>query len=167
VAGVFLRSRQDPGRPVAADGTSGTPKDFRERAVMLIVFFRPEFGKPRLEQLARAYNTLRAAGAEVLAIPIGTAPAVWPFPFPLVVEGGEETVRTYALMRRTLSDADPRDERPLPEHMELLVDRFGYVRARWLPSASEAWRDLDPLQHQIILLAEEPKILPPPDDHVH
>ena len=120
-----------------------------------------------MKHLAGIYQRLQAAGGEVLAVPLsdaGTAPGL---PFPVLAEGAEETVRTYALLRRTLSNPDPRDERPLPEHMELLVDRFGYVRARWVPAEREGWRDLDLLLQQAALLAQEPQILPPPDDHVH
>jgi hypothetical protein len=48
--------------------------------------------------------------------------------------------------------------------MEFLVDRFGYVRARgFLAEANSgpAWAA------QIEALAVEPRVRPPPDDHVH
>ena len=58
-----------------------------------------------------------------------------------------------------------------PSHMEFLLDRFGYARARWVPQdeegAGEGWRDTQFLLGQIERIHREPRILPPPDDHVH
>jgi putative copper resistance protein D len=72
-----------------------------------------------------------------------------------------------ALFRRTLRDADPRDAHPLPAHLELLVDRFGYLRARWLPGEDERWREPAFLREQVRRLATEPKLREPPDEHAH
>lgn len=55
----------------------------------------------------------------------------------------------------------------VPAHMELLIDRYGYARVRWLPRGGNAWRDLERLGAHIQALAAEPEIKPPPDDHVH
>jgi hypothetical protein len=42
------------------------------------------------------------------------------------------------------------------------------VRARWLAEPeSQEWRDADRLLRQIDLLRDEPRLMPPPDDHVH
>jgi putative copper resistance protein D len=150
-----------------AEGETASLKDFRGRGAVLLVFFRGTASQARMAQLGRMHQQLRAAGVEVLAVPIDDAGARSGLPLPVVTEGAEETVRTYALLRRTLSNADPRDERPLPEHMELLIDRFGYVRARWIPGAGEGWRDAAVLLQQAALLAREKQILPPPEDHVH
>ena len=62
-------------------------------------------------------------------------------------------------MRRTESRGSQ-----VPAHMELLIDRFGYVRARWLPGDQPDWHDLI---RQVEVLAAEPQVRPPPDDHVH
>jgi putative copper resistance protein D len=52
--------------------------------------------------------------------------------------------------------------------MELLIDRFGYLRARWIPSEDEpGWQDLQQIESELRRLAQEPAILPPPDEHVH
>ena len=56
---------------------------------------------------------------------------------------------------------------PLPLHLELLIDRFGYVRARWIPGTGEGWRNSELLLHQAALLVSENQVLPPPGDHVH
>ena len=147
---------------------SSTLKDYRGRSAVLLVFFSLPDSQARLEQLARGYAALRDVGAEVIAVPIaGDGTAAEDLPFPVVVEGADESVRAYALLRRTLSNADPRDSSPLPTHMEMLIDRFGYIRARWLPGESEGWQDLELLKAQLAALAREPQVKPPPDDHVH
>jgi putative copper resistance protein D len=54
--------------------------------------------------------------------------------------------------------------------MEFLLDRFGYARARWIPepnAAAPGWDDERLLVQQIELLRREPRLRPPPDDHVH
>jgi len=147
-------------------GESSTLKDYRGRGAVLLVFFGLPASQARLRQLAAAYASLRASGTEVIAIPVAAA-AVPEVPFPVVIDGAGETVRAYALLRRTLSNPDPRDSSRVPEHMELLVDRFGYLRARWRPDEGEGWDHLDLLHTQLALLAREPQLRPPPDDHVH
>jgi putative copper resistance protein D len=52
--------------------------------------------------------------------------------------------------------------------MELLVDRFGYLRGRWMPQQDSAgWSDGEFLSAQLQQLQREPQILPPAEDHVH
>ena len=147
-------------------GEWSTLKDFRGRNAVLLVFFSLPASQARLEQLAAAYPSLRAAGAEVIAVPVAGTGAQ-DVPFALVVEGAGETARAYALLRRTLSNPDPRDSSPVPQHMEVLVDRFGYVRGRWRPDEGKGWDDLSLLEAQLAALAREPQVRPPPDDHVH
>jgi hypothetical protein len=56
--------------------------------------------------------------------------------------------------------------------MEILLDRFGYARARWLQreDSRQGLKDVSDLTflfQQIDILQAEPKLLPPPDEHVH
>jgi putative copper resistance protein D len=52
--------------------------------------------------------------------------------------------------------------------MEFLLDRQGYVRARWLPGApGRGWDNLQTLVDQILLLDKETPAGPAPDEHVH
>jgi putative copper resistance protein D len=88
-------------------------------------------------------------------------------PYAVANDGAEETARTYALLRRTLSNSDARDAAPAPPDMEMLVDRFGYIRARWVALEGEGWQRPGMLLEQVSALAREPQVLPPPDDHVH
>lgn len=170
----ILGERVVPGRPWlpaidfgygTADGGTGSLQDFRERSAVLLVFFRLPDATARLAQLERERERLRTAGVEVLGVPIdGTTPVTT---LPAVADGAAETAIAWSLLRRTLTDADARDRAPLPAHMECLVDRFGYVRARWLPREGEGWSRIDALLREAAVLAREPRILPPPDDHVH
>ena len=150
-----------------AGGATGTLKDFRGRSAVLLVFFRGTQSQARMAQLSDIREQLRATGVEVLAIQIDDAGVRSGSPLRVVTQGAQEAVRAYSLLRRTLADADPRDERPLPEHLELLIDRFGYIRARWIPGAGEGWRHVALLLQQAALLAREKQILPPPEGHVH
>jgi putative copper resistance protein D len=85
-----------------------------------------------------------------------------------VTEGAPEIVRSYALFRRTLSKPDLLGPGIVPAHMEFLIDRFGYLRARWIPDADgPGWRNTHMLMQQVAQLNREKEILPPPGDHVH
>jgi putative copper resistance protein D len=89
-------------------------------------------------------------------------------PFPVVIDGAHEIVQSYKLFRRTLSKPDLLGEGSQPPHMEFLVDRFGYLRARWIPDADgPGWSSSDLLMQQVAQLNREKEILPPPGDHVH
>jgi putative copper resistance protein D len=51
--------------------------------------------------------------------------------------------------------------------MELLVDRSGYLRARWIPDGEPGWRDPDRLLAEVDRLARETLRAEPPAEHVH
>jgi putative copper resistance protein D len=88
-----------------------------------------------------------------------------------VIEGAEQATAAYGLFRRVSSREDRPQDPELPVHMELLIDRQGYLRARWIPSASVdapgGWNDIDALLREIARLAEEPAAAPIPGEHVH
>jgi len=158
----------------AHDGTSGTLKDFRrQKAVLLVLFSWPE-SRARLDQLRSAYATLRNSNTVVLAVPVNDlnpqdlAAITTDMPFLLAMQGAPEIVRSYALFRRTLSNPDLAGEGTTPKHMEFLIDRYGYLRARWIPAVDgSGWADIGELTRQIEQLNREQEIRPPPDDHVH
>lgn len=159
---------------VAHDGSSGTLKDFRgEKNVLLVMFSWPQ-SKERLTALRELYPKLAQANTVLLAVPEDDlspqelASVAAQVPFPVVTQGAHEIVRSYALFRRTLSKPDLLGEGTLPRHMEFLVDRFGFLRARWIPDADgEGWNQPDMLLQQVAQLNREKEILPPPGDHVH
>ena len=159
----------------AHDGSSGTLKDFRQqKAVLLVLFSWPE-SRARLDQLRSAYATLSGGNTTmVLAVPVNNpnpqdmATITADMPFPVVTQGATEITRSYSLFRRTLANPDLFGEGTLPKHMEFLLDRYGYLRARWIPGGDEAgWTDIGLLMRQIDQLNREKEILPPPGDHVH
>lgn len=178
-----LRPRIVPGKPsavlgapnfsfVAQTGAGGTLKDYRRTKTVLLVLFSWPASKARLEQLAQEYSVLRGTGTEIIAVPLGAElpDNQWleKLPYPVVVQGAGEISRTYIAFRRTVVDPDLFGAGKAPSHLELLVDRFGYLRARWLPKQDgPGWSDGGFLAAQLRQLQSEKEILPPMDDHVH
>ena len=158
----------------AHDGTSGTLKDFRRQKTVLLVLFSWPESRARLDQLRLAYPTLRDSNTVVLAAPMNDlnpqdlAAITTTMPFLIATQGAQEIAHSYTLFRRTLSNPDLAGEGTSPKHMELLIDRYGYLRARWIPAVDGAgWTDIGELTQQIEQLNREKEIRPPPDDHVH
>jgi len=158
----------------AHDGASGTLKDFRRQKTVLLVLFSWPESRARLDQLRLAYATLSGGNMVVLAVPVNDpnpldlAAITTDMPFPVVTQGAPEIARSYALFRRTLSNPDLAGAGTVPTHMEFLMDRYGYLRARWIPAVDGAgWTDIGSLMRQIDQLNREKEIRPPPDDHVH
>jgi putative copper resistance protein D len=158
----------------AHDGSSGTLKDFRgKQDVLLILFSWPE-SRVRLDQLRAAATSIIGKNTAILAVPMTDLTPdeliaiVRDMPFPVVTQGAREISSSYALFRRTLSIPDLFGEGTNPKHMEFLIDRFGYLRARWIPNGDgSGWADTTVLTQQITQLNQEREILPPPGDHVH
>lgn len=122
-------------------------KDLRGRRAALIVFALPD--DPR--SLARL-QSLEAKLDERVSIIAPRSPDAW---------------LAYQFLTRTLADRGAPDRLDLPRrHVEFLVDRFGYVRARWIPDDSMDAAGFD-LDGAVAALAAEPQILPPPDLHLH
>ncbi|SOD40281.1 CopD family protein [Nitrosovibrio sp. Nv4] len=162
----------------AQDGSSGTLKDFRGQKNVLLVLFSWPQSRERLQQLEQLHAQLKAANTVLLAVPEDDPSAeelaqiTAQVPFPVVTQGADEIVQSYKLFRRTLGKPDLLGAGTLPPHMEFLVDRFGYLRARWIPEADgggdgSGWANTEMLIRQIAQLNREEEILPPPGDHVH
>ena len=172
-----LTGMVEPDRPriVAPDfafqtgpGAPRTLKDWRGRRVVLLVLFTLPESRPRLSLIARNYDILQAMGAEVLLVPmdegrevlarLGANPRIL---FPVAVEGGAEIVVTYSLFGGNGSRHGPP-----PAHLEFLIDRQGYLRARWMPDG-KGWTEFSALLAEIQQLNEEKSVAPVPDEHVH
>ncbi len=173
--GRTLSQAVEPDKPwlVAPDFTyavgPGAPrslKEFRGRRVVLLVLFSLPQSRQRLAQLARNYDILQIMGAEVIAVPtdggeqiisrLGASPRIL---FPVVTDGAREIVETYALFQ-------PAAWILTPTHVEFLIDRQGYLRARWTP-ASQGWTEMTGLLAEIQQLNQEAPTAPPPAEHVH
>ncbi len=185
-AGEAARSLTDidaPERPrlTAPDFTFATGpaqrslKDHRGRQPVLLVLFSLPSSRGRLSELAQAYDDLRSFNAAVIAVPmdggekilsrIGVSPRIL---FPVATEGAEDIVSTYALFRRTRAPEGALPNPPMPTHMEFLIDRSGYLRARWLPGGPQpGWSDIKVLLAEIYTLNQETAVAAPPDEHVH
>ena len=149
-------------------------KDFRGRPVLLVLFTLAS-SRPRLVQLADAYGELRSFNAALIAVPmdndqailsrIGATPRIL---FPVATDGAADIVTTYALFRRTLAPAGALPDPPRPPHMEFLIGRSGYLRARWIPDGPRpGWSDIKRLLAEVQALNQEPATVAPPDEHVH
>ncbi len=173
-----------PGRPwlvapdlaiVVGPAPPRSLKDLRDRWMTLLVVFTLPESRARLVQLAEAYNTLQALGTEVVAVPRGDGSEIIrrlggrpPILYPVITDGAADIATSYTLLARGLGPAalSPRGAPPL--HVEFLVDRQGYIRARWLPGApGPGWDTLPTLVEQIQLIDRETPAGPAPDEHVH
>ena len=159
----------------ANDVSGGDLKDFRlQKNVILVLFSWPQ-SQQRLNQLKHAYERLSLNhNAEILAVPMRKLDQqelldiTDSVPFPVVTEGWSEIRDTYLLYRRVRTVPDLTGEGMTPNHMEFMVDRFGYLRARWVARFEGfGWQNVNALTFQLDQLNQEDEIMPPPDDHAH
>ncbi len=155
----------------AARGVSAELKDWRERSAVLLVIAQWPQAAARLARLAEAAPALRQAGITLLTSLQGAPCAV------LQAEAAEvgclsvnvSVATTYSLFARTLAAPGARTALapPMP-HGEFLIDRYGFLRARWLPAQDgPAWTRLETVAELGRQLAAERRIAESPDEHVH
>jgi copper resistance protein D len=153
----------------------GSLREYRGRQPVLLVLFSLPYSRGRMNQLGESYGQLQAFNAAVIAVPVagrervlthlGPTPPIF---FPVVTEGATDIVTTYGLFRRTQSPASALSDPPLPRHMEFLIDRSGYLRARWIPGGGRpGWADIKVLLAELQALNQEVVAGTPPDEHVH
>ncbi len=156
-------------------GVTGLDVDYRGKSALLLAFLPggPE-DKARLEQLLGARGRLRELGAQIVLIALPKTGE----PLREMATGKILTVNqnqdyafaAYGLLMRSFVDPKVDAARVPIEHMEFLIDRSGYIRARWIPSqetGADGWGDLSLLEEQLEILAKEPPRPPPPDVHAH
>jgi putative copper resistance protein D len=85
----------------------------------------------------------------------------------LVVDGAAEATTTYIMFRKSLNPTGRLPIPPFPSHLEFLIDRQGYIRARWLPDNDSGWAEAAQLIKMIERLSQEKPRAPAPDEHVH
>jgi copper resistance protein D len=163
-----------PWRPLTAPdfvfqippGAPETLKEQRGRSVVLLVLYGAG-STDRLAKFEAAYAALAKAEVRVIAIPMATElqkPATGNGPrSPIAALANEQAVAAYTLFRRVPS---VEGILPMPEHMEVLIDRQGYLRARWIPGEGDGWGDLQSLLDQVGELSREPRRPPASDEHV-
>ncbi len=146
-------------------------KALRETHTALLVF--ADYANPdslaRLAVLNREQPRLQQAGLQTLVIPIRPDLPQPPLRALQFVRTEARPIwSTYSLLSRSFADRGDDDALGVRRtHVEFLVDRFGYLRARWIPGESSGWADISRLLVQTKALMVEPEIEPPPDDHVH
>jgi putative copper resistance protein D len=139
----------------------------RENRVTLLVFYTLPQSLPRLRELANKQRAIRAAGARVIAVPISAPSGAGDAG---IATDGESifaitspnVAHAYAMFTRQ-ADGSPTTAYM---HMEFLVDRYGYLRVRWLGVPDAADRTTATLS-QIKLLVEEPPRAPVQWGHRH
>lgn len=155
------------------DGSHGALQDFRKNQSVLLVNFSWPQSQERIEQLKLSYSKLSKQNIALLAVPTREltseelAQITADLPFPVVIQGAEEITDSYALWRRTMGNPDIIGRGTVPDHLEFLIDRNGYLRARWIPSIDQSgWSDIEVIIQQVSLLNRERLEIPFPEDSV-
>ena len=131
-------------------------KEFRGEDVLLVFCAQPETD-PRLRALVMAEGELRHAGVRIVAMPIReTARVRNGQAAPLIADPEPRVVAAYALFRTGT-----------PDHTEFLIDRDGYLRARWTPGDTPDWNRMPELLAQVEALKREGPHENAPAAHVH
>ena len=142
-----------------------------KKTVLLVVFSWPH-SRARLEALRDRATKLSALGVEIVAAPGDEHAAkaldngaLESFPFSMPAGGSIDVANAYALFERTLLNPGEEISGVRSSHSEFLIDRSGYIRARWNePFAASPETQLET---QISLLNRETQVLTPFDDHMH
>ncbi|UJP06400.1 MAG: CopD family protein [Nitrosomonas sp.] len=155
------------------DGYQGNLQEYRSKGNVLLILFTWPQSNERLAQLSQAYGQLKNKNTEVIAVPItelGTGELTEireSLPFHLILHGGDEIVSSYMLWRRTLGYPDIIGKGVNLEHIEFMLDKNGYMRARWIPAWDQfGWSDIGVLEKQIDALNREQIISVFSDEYV-
>jgi copper resistance protein D len=178
----FLRAQADSenakemesgvGRPIAApdfdfqiaERPQESLRAHRGRYVLL-VFCTAAAADGRLRALKAAEGQLRRAGVRVVAMPVNGAPLPANARMAddsMIADPDPQVAAAYALFRGTASRAPGG-----ADDLEFLIDREGYLRARWTPGEKPDWSRISELLGQIEILNREAPHGPARDEHVH
>jgi copper resistance protein D len=148
------------------DGANKTLKDHRGNKIVLLIVLNLQDTEERLRELSKVNSQLQAAEVEIVVVPnlIDRLFVDKQLPGLIVSEGIREIVETYKLFASSFNSENPIRATP---HVEFLIDKQGYIRARWLPADNAGWRKFDLLMQQIDALRKEKPSAPAPDEHVH
>ena len=157
-----------------ASGNTNLLSDYQGKSALLVVLFSCVEANiaqetARLERLLAARDTLAALGAKIILV----APGKICDPLRKLATGKiliadhdtADVAATYGLFTRTFLNRKMDVARVPETHAEFLIDRWGYIRARWLPEEDNSWSDLGYLETQLQMLSREPPAPPPPDVH--
>ena len=147
-------------------GTAKTLKDHRANKIVLLIVLNLQDTEERLRELGKTAAQLQGAEVEIVVVPslIDRQFVDKQLPGLIVSEGIREIVETYKLFASSFNNENPMASTP---HAEFLIDKQGYIRARWLPAENPAWQNSALLMQQIDALRKETPTAPAPDEHVH
>ncbi len=135
-----------------AHGLQETLRGQRGEDPVLLVFFALPASRDRLQQLYRDESHLARAGVRVLAISLDDSAGSEGHDdehlttLPFVVRVSSDVLKTYALFEpKSRMGASPADHR----HMEILIDRAGYMRALWSLEENSRWASISNVLEQV------------------
>jgi len=170
-----LDTQAEPWRPVSApDFTfqiSTGPQELlaqeRGRRLVLLVLYSRRHSLARLRALAESKPRLDRLGVRVLAVPLTPADAVAAdaggIDPGMIATPDASLVPVYAMFTRTIVE----DRQIAVRHLEFLIDRQGYLRARAMDPGAAQWSSMAELLRQAVILDREKQRLPAPRRHAH
>jgi copper resistance protein D len=171
---LALTAKVDPWRPIVAPDfvfelaahEQESLSELRGRSVALVVLYTLPRSLPRLRELIRENHALDNAGVSVVALPFEASDsreAVGANDRSIFAVAEPEVARIYALFARIAGDLGV----AAPTHAEFLIDRQGYLRARWIGVLDgENERSAD-IRAQVEILSHERPHRPARERHAH
>lgn len=153
------------------DGSYALLSDLRRNQGALVVLIHDASELQRVWSLAAQAQRLAALSTRVIVVLPRDFSAEISVPKPLesmdiVVDVNGEIAAAWANYRRTLATPDFRDDQVTVPRIEFLIDRFGFVRARWRADEVPGEPSADQLVQAVTALAGEPEFKSP-DIHAH
>jgi putative copper resistance protein D len=172
-----LIRRVEPWRPIVAPDftfqvaarTQESLQQQRGRYIAMVVFYTLPQSLPRLRALAAERSALEQAGARIIAVPTSassTAAAsdTLNLDQSMFVMTSPDVAAAYTMFARR---KDTASGELAPAHMEFLIDRQGYLRARWIGVPDAATDRMTWMLAQIEVLKHEPPREPSSEGHAH
>ena len=149
-----------------ADRPQESLRQLRGRAAVLLVLYTLPESAPRLQQLAADVRSYTAGGARVIVAPFAEragAAVGLPDDVRNAVFIADATVAAaYALFTRQSAE-----ETATPAHAELLIDRDGYLRVRWIGTGEGTTKRTVEALDRLAILRRETPLPPAPWGHRH
>jgi putative copper export protein/mono/diheme cytochrome c family protein/peroxiredoxin len=156
------------------NGSTSLLSDYQRKSALLVVLLTCAKDTlvqetARLEQLLAEREKLAKLGAKIVLV----APGALCEPLRRLATGKiliadrdtADVAATLGLFTRTFHNRQQNVVRVPEMHAEFLIDRSGYIRARWLPVEDDLWSNPDFIATQLERLSREPPAPPPPDVH--
>jgi putative copper resistance protein D len=172
---MTMTASAEPWRPIAApdftfEVAAHAQESLKQQAnhlTLLVLYTLPQ-SLPRLRTLAMQQRAFTEEGVRVIAVPLEThstsadVQAVdGPSSFSATTR--PDVAAAYAMFTRLGVDGSD----ATPAHAEFLIDRQGYLRARWIGVPDAATDPSAAMFAQFELLKHEQPRAPPPEGHVH